>query len=102
MSVARIHRPAKASTTSGLGKTLRWVLEYDAETPLVVEPLMGWTGHGGPLQQIHLWFATCEEAVAYATREGIPYRVEEVQVPLRRQVAYADNFRTDRPEPWTH
>lgn len=99
---ARIHRPAKSSTTSGLGKTVRWLLEYEPEKPRVIEPLMGWTGQGDMHQQIKLWFATKEEAVAYAVREGIPYRVEEPQLPVRRSVAYADNFRSDRVDPWTH
>ena len=47
---------------------------------------MGWTSSGDTRQQMRLWFDSKEEAIAYATREGIAYRVEEPQEPKRRHV----------------
>ena len=52
--------------------------------------------------QIKLSFETREEAVAYAERNAIPYRVEEPQEAKRRLVSYSDNFKTNRVAPWTH
>ena len=45
---------------------------------------MGWTTSGDTRQQLRLWFDTREEAIAYAEREGIAYRVEEPHEPKRR------------------
>ncbi|MEM1283866.1 MAG: ETC complex I subunit [Pseudomonadota bacterium] len=100
--VARIFQPSKTAMQSGLGKTKSWVLEYDRAEPRSVEPLMGWTSSSDMKAQISLKFDTKDEAVAYASRNGIAYRVEEPKSRIRRRVAYADNFRHDRRVPWTH
>mgnify|MGYP001354278012 CR=1 FL=1 len=99
---ARIYSPAKTAMQSGKAKTGHWVLEFDQASPRVVEPLMGYTSSRDTLQQVRLKFPTKDEAIAYAEREGIVFTVEEPHQPKRRQVAYADNFRYDRKQPWTH
>jgi len=99
---ARIYRPARTAMQSGTAKTDRWLLEYDAERPREIEPLMGWTSSGDMKSQLKLWFDTQEEAVAYATRNGIPYRVEQPHEPSRRTMAYSDNFKFSRVGQWTH
>jgi hypothetical protein len=99
---ARIYRPAKNATQSGLAKTRDWRLEYLPESARSIDPLMGWTSSSDMKSQIKLTFATREEAVAYAERNGIPYRVEEPKEAKRRIVAYSDNFKTNRVAPWTH
>jgi hypothetical protein len=43
-----------------------------------------------------------DEAIAYATRNGIPYRVEEPKKPTRKVVSYSDNFKYNRTVPWSH
>jgi hypothetical protein len=63
---------------------------------------MGWTSSSDMKQQLRLRFATQEEAVAYADRHGIPYRVYEPKEPARRKIAYADNFSFRRVGQWTH
>jgi len=99
---AKIYRPAKTAMQSGKAKTHRWVLEHDQESPRTIEPIMGYTSSGDMKQQIRLSFETREEAVAYAERNGIEYRVIEPHEPKRRRMAYSDNFRFDRRQPWTH
>lgn len=100
---ARISRPAKTAMQSGTAKTARWLLEFESETPRVVEPLMGWTGSGDTLAQVKLWFDTKDEAIAYATRTGLAFIVEEPEVAApRRAMAYADNFKFNRVGSWTH
>ena len=98
---ARIYQPARSATQSGQSKD-SWVLEFEPEKPRAIEPLMGWTSSSDMRSQIKLAFASRDEAVAYATREGLAYRVEEPKLPTRKTVSYLDNFRTGRIEPWSH
>jgi len=99
---ARIYRPAKTATQSGAAKSRRWLLEFEPEQPREVEPLMGWTSSGDMKAQIKLWFATKEEALDYAARQGIEARVEEPGVVTRKVISYSDNFKSGRLGQWTH
>ena len=99
---ARIFKPAKTAMQSGYGKTKKWVLEYEPETPREVEPLMGWTSSGDMSSQIRLTFSSKEDAVAYAERNGIAYQVFEPKSRVIRPKAYADNFKYGRIGMWTH
>jgi hypothetical protein len=99
---AKIYRPAKTAMQSGKAKTHRWILEFDQEQARWIEPMMGYTSSGDMKQQVQLKFDSREEAVAYAERHGIPYRVIEGHDPKRARIAYADNFRYGRRQPWTH
>lgn len=100
--VARIYRPTRTAMQSGKAKTRDWMLVYEPEQPKRVEPLMGYTSSGDMLSQLRLSFETREQAVEYAERNDIPYRVEEPKETRRSKIAYADNFRYDRRQPWTH
>ena len=75
---------------------------FDPEQPRKIDPLMGYTTSGDMKSQIRLSFETKEEAVAYAEKHGIEYRVLEPKDAKRRQISYAENFRYDRKVPWTH
>lgn len=99
---ARIFSPAKTAMQSGKAKTGYWVLEFDPETLRKIDPLMGYTTSRDMKSQIRLSFETKEEAVAYAEKQGIAYRVDEPKEAKRRQMSYAENFRYDRRTPWTH
>jgi hypothetical protein len=99
---ARIFSPAKTAMQSGKAKTGLWVLEFDPEMPRTIDPLMGYTSSGDMKSQIRLTFNTREEAVAYAEKHGLAYRVETPKEARRRQISYAENFRYDRKIPWTH
>ena len=99
---ARIYRPARTAMQSGTAKTERWLLEYEPESARQIEPLMGWTSSSDMKSQLKLWFDSEAEAVAYATRNGIPYRVEQPHDPKRRSISYSDNFKFSRVGQWTH
>lgn len=99
---ARIYKPTRTAMQSGQAKTKEWLLVYEPEVPRRIEPLMGWTSSSDMKQQLRLRFATQEEAVAYAERHGIRYRVYEPKEPARRKIAYADNFGFGRVGQWTH
>ena len=100
--LARIFKPAKTAMQSGLARTRLWVLEFEPEIPRIAEPLMGWTSSNDMRRQIRLTFETRDEAVAYAERNGIPYRVIEPKEAKVRKIAYSDNFRSGRIGAWTH
>ena len=99
---ARISKPAKPATQSGTAKSSRWLLEFVPDTAREIEPLMGWTSSSDTRQQVRLWFATKDEAVAYAQRKGLAFEVHEPQETTRRPMAYADNFKSTRIGQWTH
>lgn len=100
--VARIYQPARTATQSGRAKTRHWVLEYEPEVRREIEPLMGWTSSADMKSQIRLTFDTKEEAIAYAQRNGIPYRLLPPQRRGLTKKSYADNFRYGRIGSWTH
>lgn len=99
---ARIFLPPKSAMQSGKAGTQRWMLQYEPETAKVRDPLMGWTGSGDMRQQLRLSFETQEEAIAYAQAQGIPYDLEIPAAHVAKPKSYADNFRSDRKENWTH
>ncbi|MHB2265623.1 ETC complex I subunit [Aliihoeflea sp. PC F10.4] len=99
---ARIFSPSKTAMQSGKAKTGFWVLEFDPEQPRKIDPLMGYTSSGDMKSQIRLTFETKDEAIAYAMRNGIEFRIQEPKDARRRQISYAENFRYDRKIPWTH
>jgi len=100
--VARIYKPTRNAMQSGVAKTKLWVLEYEPERPRTVEPLMGYTASVDMQSQIRLTFETKDEAIAYAERNGIPFRVFEPHETSRRKIAYSDNFAFRRVGQWTH
>ncbi len=99
---ARIYQPPKSAMQSGRAGTHHWVLEFEPSEPRRADPLMGWIGSADTQRQVKLSFATREEAVAYAERQGIAFEVELPQARHVRPKAYADNFRFGRTEMWTH
>ncbi len=100
--VARIYQPAKTAMQSGTGKSSVWVLDFEPEKPREAEPLMGWTSSSDMLQQVRLTFADKQEAVAYAEKHGIPYRVCEPKLRAPIKKSYAENFKFGRRLSWTH
>ncbi len=99
---ARIFQPPKTAMQSGWAKTHVWVLEFMNTHARTADPLMGWTGGGDTQTQVKLSFETREEAIAYAQRNGIDYDLEISQARRVKPKAYADNFKYNRVENWTH
>jgi hypothetical protein len=98
---ARIYQPARSAMQSGEAKD-NWLLEYEPEKPREIEPLMGWTSSADMKSQVKLQFDTKEEAISYAQRNGIAYRVEEPRLVARKIQSYSDNFSPGRVVPWSH
>ncbi len=101
---ARIYRPARTAMSSGMGKTRKWVLEFPAETPKEIDPLMGWTSSADTRSQVRLEFDSKEAALTYARAHGIDAVVAEPppRRPNIRPGGYGDNFAPHRRTVWTH
>jgi hypothetical protein len=104
LAIARIYQPAKNAMQSGRAKTKNWVMEFEPGCAKRPDLLMGWTGSTDMKgDEIRLRFPGREEAVAFAERCGIEYRVQEPEMRAIHPKAYADNFSPDRIEGnWTH
>ena len=76
---------------SGLGKTDKWILEYETNDP-TSNPLMGWESSNDTLGELKLEFSSKENALNYAKKKKIDYEIIE---PKKRKIvkkSYADNF----------
>lgn len=100
--IVRIFQPAKTAMQSGLARTREWVVEPLSEMGQTVDPLMGWTSSSETSTQLRLTFATRDEAIAYAERQGFGYVVIEPEVRRAVKKSYADNFKFGRIGSWTH
>jgi hypothetical protein len=92
MATVRILKPTKTAMQSGRANSARWLLEYDPADAQEADPLMGWAGSHDTNRQLKLWFENKEEAVSYAVRKGLDYRVEEPKERVVVPKSYADNF----------
>ena len=99
---AKIYRPSRTAMQSGQAKTRAWVLEFEPSMAKRPDPLMGWNSSSDMSAQIRLKFDDKEQAVAYANKYGIPFRVTEKPEIRRKPKTYASNFAADRKEPWSH
>ncbi|MGI8526239.1 MAG: ETC complex I subunit [Pseudolabrys sp.] len=99
---ARIYKPARTATQSGLANTKEWVLDFEPEEARTIEPLMGWTSSGDMRQQLRLRFDSKDEAVAYCKNHAVAYQLFESKPPERRAISYSDNFSFKRRDAWTH
>jgi hypothetical protein len=99
---ARIFKPAKTAMQSGSARTKEWLLEFDQASARVVDPLMGWVSSSDTGTQVKLAFESKDEAIAYATRNGIAFTVSEPAPHKRQNKTYSDNFKFGRIGLWTH
>ena len=91
MKKAKIYIPSKTAMQSGRGKLKKWVLEFETRDPSI-NPFMGWESSTDTLQEITLKFSTKEQAVEYAKKNNISYKIIE---PKKKEFvirSYADNF----------
>ena len=91
MKKAKIYIPNKSAMQSGMGKSDKWVLEFETNNP-TRNPLMGWESSSDTYTELKLEFTTKELAITYAKKNKIDFEVIE---PKQRKVvkkSYADNF----------
>ena len=91
MKKAKIYIPSKTATQSGRGKLKKWVLEFETKDSSV-NPFMGWETSTDTLEEVVLKFSTKEQAIDYAKKNNISFKIIE---PKKREFvlkSYADNF----------
>ena len=91
MKKAKIYIPNKSPMQSGLGKTNKWILEFETKDP-TRNPLMGWESSNDTFSELKLEFSSKELAINYAKKMKIDY---EIIQPKKRNVikkSYANNF----------
>ena len=70
MKKAKIYIPNKNPMQSGLGKTYKWILEFETKDPLK-NPLMGWESSTDTLSEIKLEFSSKDLAINYAKKRKL-------------------------------
>tara|TARA_B100001248_G_scaffold242946_1_gene210862 strand:- start:432 stop:713 length:282 start_codon:yes stop_codon:yes gene_type:complete len=91
MKKAKIYLPNKSPMQSGMGKTDKWILEYETKNP-TNNPLMGWESSSDTLAELKLEFSSKELAVNYAKNNKINYEIIEPKKRKTVKKSYADNF----------
>ncbi|TKX21937.1 NADH-ubiquinone oxidoreductase 21 kDa subunit [Elsinoe australis] len=90
----RIFRPAKTATQSGDWHGHHWRMDWDVlhKGHRWENPLMGWQSSADFMQGTRLSFASKEDAIRFAQKQGYEYFVQE---PNERRIipkAYASQF----------
>ena len=76
---------------SGLGKSNKWILEYETKDP-TRNPLMGWESSSDTFTEIKLTFNSKELAINYAKKKKIDFEIIEPKKRKTVKKSYADNF----------
>jgi|TARA_B100000780_G_scaffold256421_1_gene205595 hypothetical protein len=91
MKKAKIYIPNKNPMQSGMGKTYKWILEYETKDP-TSNPLMGWESSSDTYTELKLEFSSKDLAINYAKKKKIDFEIIE---PKKRKIikkSYANNF----------
>ena len=91
MKKAKIYIPTKTAMQSGKGKQKHWILEFETKDTRI-NPLMGWESSTDTLGEVILKFPTKENAIEYAKKNSIIYKVIEPKKSAFTIKSYADNF----------
>ena len=91
MKKAIIYIPNKNPMQSGVGKTDKWILEYETNDP-TTNPLMGWESSSDTYSEVKLEFSTKELAINYAKKKKIDFLIIEPKKRKTVKKSYADNF----------
>lgn len=82
-----ISQKAQSAMTSVGHKSKAWVLHWKVEERWS-NPLMGWTSTADPLSNLELKFETADQAIAFATKNGWKYEVDE---PIEHRNDFGQN-----------
>ena len=91
MKKAKIYKPSKTATQSGLKKYDKWILEFLTKKT-GINPLMGWESSEDTYSELILEFENKELAIEYAKKNKIIYELIEPKLKKISKKSYADNF----------
>ena len=90
MKKAKIYIPNKSPMQSGLGKTYKWILEFETKDP-TKNPLMGWESSSDTYTELKLEFSSKEKAINYAKKKKlITKSLNQKKKNIKK--SYANNF----------
>lgn len=87
-----IYSPTRNPMQSGQAKIGGWEMVFPSDSPVSVDPLMGWTGMADTTQQLKMSFTSLDEAIAYAKHNSLGYEVVEPKKRAIKPKNYAANF----------
>jgi len=87
---------------SGLKKTKSWVVEFQFDSSLKKDVLMGWNSSKNTNKQIKLLFSNLEDAKSWCLRNNFSYVVEDQSLKAITPKNYSSNFSNTRRTSWTH
>ena len=87
---------------SGLKKTKYWVVEFQFDSSLKKDVLMGWNSSKNTNKQIKLLFSNLEDAKSWCLRNNFSYDVEDQSLKVIKPKNYSSNFSNTRRTSWTH
>ena len=76
---------------SGLGKSDKWILEFETENP-TKNPLMGWESSSDTFSELKLEFSSKDLAISYAKKKKIDFELIEPKKRKTVKKSYANNF----------
>ena len=76
---------------SGLGKSDKWIIEFESKDP-GINPLMGWESSTDTLSEIRLEFSTKDLAIEYAKKNKVEFEIIESKNRKIIKKSYSDNF----------
>ena len=86
---AKIYIPNKNPMQSGLGKSNKWILEYETKDP-TKNPLMGWESSSDTFAELSV-FKSKELAINYAKKRKLTLKLLNKKRKTVKK-SYADNF----------
>ena len=102
MKKAIIKKPCKTNMQSGLKKTKDWIVEFEFDSTLKKDVLMGWNSSGNTEKQVKLSFTNLDDAINWCNNNNFTYRVVEQSLKKIKPKSYASNFLSNRRTSWTH
>ena len=91
MKKAKIYKPSKTATQSGLKKFDKWIIEFITNDP-TINPLMGWESSNDTYSELKMEFESKDLAIEYAKKNKIEYELIEPQERKIIKKSYSDNF----------
>ena len=76
---------------SGTGSSKNWLLRFET-LDTGVNSLMGWETSIDTMSEVKLEFSSKEQAINYAKKNNIEYKIIEPQKRKLIKKSYADNF----------
>ena len=97
-----IKKPSKTNMQSGLKKTKNWIVEFEFDSSLKKDVLMGWNSSNNTDKQVSLQFPNLEDAISWCKKNSYAYKVIEGPAKSIKPKNYASNFSNNRRTSWTH